>query len=87
MSDHSEYSRRLDSLLRQYLGEAILEALADPDIEEIYVNPDMIVRLVSYSKGRRTTDVTMREADVTQFLRAVATVNDTETSYLSLWLG
>lgn len=78
MSDHSEYARRLDSLLRQYLGQAILEALADPDIEEIYVNPDMVVRLVSYSKGRLATDVKMREADVTQFLRAVATVNDTE---------
>lgn len=78
MSDHSEYARRLDSLLRQYLGEVIIEALSSPDIEEIYVNPDMVVRLVSYSKGRLATDDTMREADVTQFLRAVATINDTE---------
>ena len=78
MSDHSEYARRLDSLLRQYLGETIIEALADPDVEEIYVNPDMAVRLVSYARGRLRADVVMREADVTQFLRAGATVNDTE---------
>lgn len=78
MSDHDEYARRVEDLLRQYLGETITRALADTDIEEIYVNPDMVVRLVSYSRGRLASDVKMREADVTQFLRAIATVNDTE---------
>ncbi len=78
MSDVAEYTRRLHGLLRQYLGRAILEALADPDVEEIYVNPDMVIRLMSFRRGRLTTGATMREADVTQFLRAVATINGTE---------
>lgn len=78
MSDLAEYTRRLDGLLRQYLGAGILEALADPDIEEIYVNPDMVVRLVSHQRGRVETGDEMREADVTQFLRAVATINAAE---------
>ena len=47
MSDPEEYNRRVEDLLGQYLGDALLEALADPDIEEIYVNPDMCLRLVS----------------------------------------
>ena len=41
--------------MRQFLGEAILEALYDDDIEEIYVNPDMVVRQVSHTRGRIET--------------------------------
>ena len=78
MSNPEEYNRRVEDLLGQYLGEAILDALADPDVEEIYVNPDMRLRLVSYANGRQELDARMREADVTQFLRAIATLNSVD---------
>lgn len=78
MSNPEEYNRRVEDLLGQYLGDAILDALADPDVEEIYVNPDMRLRLVSYAKGRQELDARMREADVTQFLRAIATLNSVD---------
>ena len=74
----SEYARRLRLLLRQYLGDAILEALADPDVEEIYINPDMRIRLVSHARGRRVTGARLRASDVEAFLRAVATLNGVE---------
>ena len=59
--------------MRQYLGDAILKALSDSDVEEVYVNPDMVVRLVSHSRGRVETPVRLRAADVESFLRVVAT--------------
>lgn len=73
MGDSQEYDRRLAGILRCYLGKAILEALRDPDTEEVYVNPDMRVRIVSHTHGRKETDNVLREADVVQLLRAVAT--------------
>ena len=69
----SDYAERLAELMRQFLGESILEALYDDDIEEVYVNPDMVVRLVSHTRGRIETPVRLRAADVESFLRAVAT--------------
>ena len=69
----SDYAKRLAELMRQFLGEAILEALYDDDIEEVYVNPDMIVRLVSHTHGHIETPVRLRAADVESILRAVAT--------------
>lgn len=80
MSDTGEYDRRLSDLLRRYLGETILEALLDPDIEEMYVNPDMVVRVVSHRSGRKETATRLQEADVAQFLRAIATTNGIEIS-------
>ncbi len=76
----SEYDRRLSLLLRQYLGGPVLDALQDPDIEEVYVNPDMIVRTVSHAHGRVETSTRLRASDVEAFLRAVATFTGTEVS-------
>ena len=69
----SDYTQRLGMLMRQYLGERVLQALRDDDIEEIYVNPDMVLRLVSHTRGRLETETRLRAADVESFLRAVAT--------------
>ncbi len=69
----SDYAARLAVLMGQYLGEANLEALYDDDIEEIYVNPDGVVRYVSHARGRYATPLRLRAADVESFLRAVAT--------------
>ena len=76
----SEYSRRLSELLRRHLGAHVLEALEEPDIEEVYVNPDMVVRTVSRQKGRARTAARLRASDVEAFLRAVATYTGTEIS-------
>ena len=74
----SHYADRLAALMRQYLGDAILEALASDDIEEVYINPDMVVRYVSHSSGRGRLDDLVAAHDVEQFLRAVATWSGTD---------
>ena len=74
----SDYADRLAALMRQYLGEDILAALADDDVEEVYINPDMVVRFVSHSKGRgRMPDLVVAH-NVESFLRAVATQSGTD---------
>jgi len=69
----SDYDARLTELMRHYLGEAILKALQSDDIEEVYVNPDSVVRYVSHTHGRLETSVCLRKTDVECFLRTVAT--------------
>ncbi len=76
----SEYALRLADLLRRYLGETVLRALVDPDIEEVYVNPDMRVRLVSRLTGRLDTGAMLGPSEVEAFLRAIATFAGTEVS-------
>lgn len=44
---------RLDEMLSRYLGDAIISAVADEDVTEVYVNPqDGLVRLDTHSRGR-----------------------------------
>lgn len=76
----SEYARRLAELLGRHLGARVLVALDEPDIEEVYVNPDMIVRTVSRQTGRAETTARLSPSDVEAFLRAVATYTGTEIS-------
>ena len=76
----SEYARRLAELLRRHLGKHVLAALDEPGIEEVYVNPDMIVRTVNRESGRAETAARLRASDVEAFLRAVATYTGTEIS-------
>ena len=59
--------------MRHYLGRTVMDALGDNDIEEVYVNPDTVVRFVSRSRGRVETAVHLRHADVESFLSTVAT--------------
>ncbi len=69
----SDYAERLVALMRQYLGKPVMDALGDPDTEEIYVNPDMVVRGVSHVRGRYRLPARLRPSDVESFLRAAAT--------------
>lgn len=71
----SEYDRRLDGIIRRHLGDTILEALKNPDIEEVQVNPDMVIHLVSATRGILVTDERLQTAGVETFLNTVATLN------------
>lgn len=71
----SEYAERLDALIRRHLGPDILAALQDADIEEIQVNDDMVVHMVSAARGVITTKVRLQPHGVETFLRTVAAQN------------
>ncbi|HVT61227.1 MAG TPA: P-type conjugative transfer ATPase TrbB [Thermoanaerobaculia bacterium] len=60
-----------DSLCRA-LGPAILEAMADPDVDEIYVNPSGRVFLDTRSQGRCATAAVVPPEQVLRFLNLVA---------------
>jgi P-type conjugative transfer ATPase TrbB len=60
-----------DSLARA-LGPAILAALADPDVTEVYVNPDGRLHFDTRSRGRLATPATVPTTQTTRFLNLVA---------------
>lgn len=68
----NEWQFRLDDMIRRHLGAAILNALGDPDIEEVQVNPDMSVHFVSGRRGAYKTDAQLQPSAVETFLRTVA---------------
>ena len=65
------------SLITQYLGTPFDNALVAPDTEEVYVNPDLIVRLISSKRGRQQLQLKLSRQGVEAFLRAVATKSTT----------
>lgn len=54
-------------------GEAILDALADDDVTEVYLNPDGKVWKDTYSAGALYTGLELEPARAMMFLKAVAT--------------
>ena len=76
----SEHAEQLDRMIRRHLGREILEALEDPDIEEVQVNPDMIPHMASRSRGMITALTPLKPASVRAFLNAVAMANNTTMS-------
>ncbi|RVC70318.1 P-type conjugative transfer ATPase TrbB, partial [Mesorhizobium sp. M2A.F.Ca.ET.046.02.1.1] len=56
MSTHPETDHRRHAMLRTALGPAITEALADPLVIEVMVNPDGALRLDRLGDGRVDTD-------------------------------
>jgi len=61
-------------MMARYLGPVILRAFADDDVTEIYVNPqDGVVRFDTRSRGRITSELSVRPTRVEMFLNAVAT--------------
>jgi type IV secretion system protein TrbB len=60
-----------DSLARA-LGPEILAALADPDVTEVYVNPDGRLHFDTRSRGRLATPSTVPATQTTRFLNLVA---------------
>lgn len=67
-------SDRLDEMLVRYLGPAIVRALADDDVTEIYLNPhDRTVRFDTRSRGKVDGGISLPPHRTTMFLNAVAT--------------
>ncbi|KQX19187.1 conjugal transfer protein TrbB [Sphingomonas sp. Root50] len=59
-------------MLRTAMGSAIAEAMADPLVIEIMVNPDGALRLDRLGQGRSDTGVRMEPAQVERIIRLVA---------------
>ena len=71
-SEHSEAMRR-------YLGAAIVEALADDDVTEIYVNAgDGAIWLDRHTTGRVRSAGSLSESQIRSFLNAVANAHRLE---------
>lgn len=72
-SDDSKVDR-LDEMLSRYLGPVIVGALADPDVTDIYVNPqDQAIRFDTRSRGKIDSGQSIDAHRVEMFLNAVAT--------------
>ncbi|MGH7618062.1 MAG: P-type conjugative transfer ATPase TrbB [Gemmatimonadaceae bacterium] len=64
---------RLEEMLGRYLGPAILRAIGDPDVTEVYVNPqDCAVRFETRSRGKVDSGGSIDAHRVEMFLNAVA---------------
>ncbi len=66
----SEGRRR--SMLRTAMGPAIAEALADPTVIEVMVNPDGGLRLDRLGAGRSDTGIKLEAVEVERIIRLVA---------------
>jgi type IV secretion system protein VirB11 len=66
-------SVRMAEMMARYLGERVMEAFADDDVTEVYVNPqDGRLRLDTRSRGKVDTECPIPAGRVEQFLNAVA---------------
>jgi P-type conjugative transfer ATPase TrbB len=64
---------RYGEMMARYLGSVIVDAFADDDVTEIYVNPqDGVVRVDTRSRGRVATPARLDAPRVEMFLNAVA---------------
>ncbi len=63
---------RRRAMLRTAMGSAIADALADPRVIEVMVNPDGALRLDVLGEGRVATGVTLEAAQVERIIRLVA---------------
>ena len=68
---------RVEDMIRRHLGAGILAALEDSDVEEVQVNPDRSVHIITSSKGVYKTDERPSLIKVESFLRAVAASSNT----------
>jgi P-type conjugative transfer ATPase TrbB len=64
----------LTEMMRRHLGPGIVESLTNPDITEIYVNPDGRVRFDTHSRGRVASDETLEPHRIESFLNAVSSL-------------
>jgi type IV secretion system protein VirB11 len=70
--EHSESHERRRTMLKTAMGPAIAEALADPLVIEIMVNPDGVLRLDRLGAGRCETPSIMAPTEVERIIRLVA---------------
>jgi type IV secretion system protein VirB11 len=59
-------------MLRTAMGPAIAEALADPLVVEVMVNPDGVLRLDRLGEGRSETKANLSAAEIERIIRLVA---------------
>jgi type IV secretion system protein VirB11 len=67
-----EAAERRRAMLRTAMGMAIAEALADPLVVEVMVNPDGVLRLDRLGEGRSETGQRLEPAQVERIIRLVA---------------
>lgn len=74
MTDYSHPESRLRrrTMLRTAMGPAIAQALADPTVIEVMVNPDGSLRLDQLGEGRIDTGTRLKPAEVERIIRLVA---------------
>ena len=72
LSTSSETLERRRIMLRTAMGGTIGEALADPRVIEVMVNPDGSIRLDRLGEGRVDTGMRMGAAEVERIIRLVA---------------
>jgi type IV secretion system protein VirB11 len=73
LQDQPDESRdRRAAMLRTAMGPAIAEALADPLVVEVMVNPDGVLRLDKLGEGRMQTETSLTPGEVERVIRLVA---------------
>ncbi|NGO53022.1 P-type conjugative transfer ATPase TrbB [Allomesorhizobium camelthorni] len=72
MTSHPEADHRRRAMLRTAMGQAIADALADPSVIEVMVNPDGVLRLDRLGEGRVDTGVRMHPSEAERIVRLVA---------------
>jgi P-type conjugative transfer ATPase TrbB len=72
MTSHPEADHRRRAMLRTAMGPAIADALADPSVIEVMVNPDGVLRLDRLGEGRVDTGVCMHPSEAERIIRLVA---------------
>lgn len=70
--EREESRDRRRTMLRTAMGPAIAEALNDPLVIEIMVNPDGVLRLDRLGEGRLETSATLTAAEIERIIRLVA---------------
>ena len=68
---------RLSALVRQYLGAEVLMLLQNPEIEEVYMNPDLLVRAITSGGKRISTSITLLPQNAEAFLRTISSITST----------
>ncbi|EHK54540.1 P-type conjugative transfer ATPase TrbB [Allomesorhizobium alhagi] len=72
MTSHPEADHRRRAMLRTAMGQAIADALADPTVVEVMVNPDGVLRLDRLGGGCLDTGVRMHPSEAERIIRLVA---------------
>ncbi len=67
----SETILRTETMLKTAMGSAIVEALSDPNVVEVMVNPDGCVWLDRHGEGRVKTDTIMTASETERVVRVI----------------
>ena len=73
-AEESESDRRAKRFVLNSLGEDILKYLHDPNITEVYVNQDNMLRIESYS-GRFNTEIKLTDDHIKRVCEAISGYN------------